>query len=298
MSIAVIDVAPFLSGDARQRHAVAQEIADSCEKTGFFCIRGHGVASELIARTREVVGEFFALPDAEKRRVLRDEQRPVRGFFPCSTQSGQVGKSPDLHECFAMGPPDIPRGEQFETKEAQYFFADNLYPDKPEGFRDTVTAYFNAIQGLADQLMRVMALALEHDEEYFSERVSHPACVMRMIHYPAQETDMADGRVRFHAHTDYGTLTILRGDNVPGGLQIKLPDQGWVDVHAPDDAFICNLGDTMARWTHGRWSSTFHRVTNPPPEARHHSRISLAFFHQPNYDVLLKEIANTRWSKR
>jgi isopenicillin N synthase-like dioxygenase len=50
--------------------------------------------------------------------------------------------------------------------------------------------------------------------------------------------------------------------------------------------FIVNLGDLMARWTNDAWVSTLHRVVNPPagagPESR---RMSLVFFHNPNYDA-------------
>jgi len=41
----------------------------------------------------------------------------------------------------------------------------------------------------------------------------------------------------------------------------------------------------MARWTNDKWSSTVHRVVNPPPEAARRPRYSLAFFHQPNFDA-------------
>ena len=46
---------------------------------------------------------------------------------------------------------------------------------------------------------------------------------MRAIHYPAQKPPAVPkpGQVRASAHTDYGSLTILRlGGEFPGGLQV------------------------------------------------------------------------------
>ena len=53
--------------------------------------------------------------------------------------------------------------------------------------------------------------------------------------------------------------------------------------------FIVNLGDLMADWTNDRWVSTLHRFVNPPREqALGSRRLSMAFFHQPNYDAVIE----------
>ena len=44
----------------------------------------------------------------------------------------------------------------------------------------------------------------------------------------------------------------------------------------------------MARWTNDRWKSTKHRVRVPPVELRSIPRVSIPFFHQPNYDALIE----------
>ena len=60
-------------------------------------------------------------------------------------------------------------------------------------------------------------------------------------------------------------------------------------MDAVSDAFVVNIGDLMMHWTNDRWISTLHRVVNPPRDAKLGTgRLSLAFFHQPNYDALIE----------
>ena len=62
-----------------------------------------------------------------------------------------------------------------------------------------------------------------------------------------------------------------------------------VKAVAPVMRFVCNIGDLMQHWTNDRWISTMHRVVNPPREtAAGNRRLSIPFFHQPNYDALIE----------
>ena len=79
-------------------------------------------------------------------------------------------------------------------------------------------------------------------------------------------------------------MTILLPQPGSRGLQIFLPEQDWIDVPAPEGAFVINIGDLMARWTSDKWVSTLHRVVALPDQP---ARQSLAFFHQPNWDAVI-----------
>jgi len=103
-----------------------------------------------------------------------------------------------------------------------------------------------------------------------------------MLHYPQTEGVPEEKQQRAGAHTDYGSLTILLPQPGSQGLQIKSPAGEWIDVPVPDGAFVINIGDLMARWTADRWVSTLHRVVAKPDQP---ARLSLAFFHQPNWDA-------------
>jgi isopenicillin N synthase-like dioxygenase len=89
------------------------------------------------------------------------------------------------------------------------------------------------------------------------------------------------------AHTDYGIVTLLWADPVPG-LQILDGNGEWCDVLPAPGALLVNLGDLLARWTNDRWMSTMHRVVPPTDhDGRLIRRRSAAFFHDGNADALI-----------
>jgi isopenicillin N synthase-like dioxygenase len=86
-------------------------------------------------------------------------------------------------------------------------------------------------------------------------------------------------------HTDYGIVTILWADPLPG-LQILDKEGGWHDVLSAPGALLINLGDLLARWTGDRWLSTMHRVQAPiDAQGRVFRRRSAAYFHDGNADA-------------
>ena len=111
---------------------------------------------------------------------------------------------------------------------------------------------------------------------------------MRIIRYPAVRQTPLEGQLRAGQHTDYGAMTFVRGDDVPGGLQVKHRNGDWIDVHIPRDGFCCNIGDLMMRWSNDRWVSTLHRVAVPPSDAVPSDRISLVFFQFPNPAAVIR----------
>jgi hypothetical protein len=87
-------------------------------------------------------------------------------------------------------------------------------------------------------------------------------------------------------------FTILNGENVAGGLEVRTRAGDWIAVETEPGNFVVNIGDLLMRWTNDRWVSNTHRVANPPPSvAAPAKRLSIAFFHQPNYDALIECIA-------
>jgi isopenicillin N synthase-like dioxygenase len=274
------------------RVAVAEAICDACETIGFFTIVGHGIADNVIDELQSQARAFFALPPEEKQRVPHPPARTSRGYFPPKHRalSYSLGKAapPDWQEGFAMGPLNPVPAELAGTPAADFFYAANIWPADRPGFRAAFETYFRALDGLAVHVLRLFALGLGLGFNFFDEKIDRSTSVMRAVWYPPQPEPPEPGQLRAGEHSDYGTLTILKGDDVPGGLQVKRRDGGWIDVHPRPDAFVCNIGDLMMRWTNDRWISNLHRVANPAREHAAIGRLSIPFFHNPNADALIE----------
>lgn len=294
--IPVIDLTPLREGDLPARKAVAREIEKACTDSGFFTLVGHGVPQELIARTRQAGADFFAAPEAVKQAVLRPPSKISRGWNPIKDRSiaSSLGEQtpPDLQEAWAMGPIDVGDGPYYTEGAGKAFFAPNQWPNLP-GFRGTLEEYYRATIALARHVMRGFALALDLDEHYFDDKTDRGYANMRIVRYPGQDDPPEPGQLRAGAHTDYGAFTFVKGDNVPGGLQVSGGKGGWIDVQAPDGGYVCNIADAMQRWTGGRFRSTLHRVVNPPRDVARQDRISLVTFNNPNHDTILRGIGDS-----
>jgi isopenicillin N synthase-like dioxygenase len=296
MTVPVIDLAPYRRGGPADKAAVATAVDAACREIGFLVIANHGVDPETIVAIEDVSRRLFDLPLERKLAVARPAPHISRGYVGLEGES--VGRSRsedarvgDLNESFIAGPMTIPDPAYAYAPEAGHHFAPNLWPaDLPE-LEAVYRRYYDAVDRLAVDLMRVFALALELDEHYFDGFIDRSISRIRVRNYPAPTVQPEPGQLRAGAHSDYGTLTILLTEDKPGGLQVSSRDGGWVDVPVIPGCFIVNIGDLMARWTNDRWVSTLHRVVNPPQEAYSRSRRqSIVYFHNPNYDARVEAI--------
>lgn len=288
--IPVIDISGFVQGDERQRKAVVNAVRDACERVGFLVITGHGLRDDIIERTFKVARVFFARPAEEKQRIQRPAPGISRGYNSLASQSlGRTMGSeapPDLMESLGFGPLEIVDGPYWREGYGPTHFHPNLWPDDMPELREAVSDYWRAMEGLSDRVLRIFALALGLDEEYFVSRSDRHVTNMRINYYPAQPEAPEKDQLRAGAHSDYGAFTLLRGEDAPGGLQVLRRGGDWADVPMVEDAYIVNIGDLLMRWTNDRWVSTIHRVVNPPENVRSNAdRMSIAFFFLPNYDV-------------
>ncbi len=148
---------------------------------------------------------------------------------------------------------------------------------------------------LSAEMVRLFACALEPGEEHFVDSIDRHVSVLSVMYYSEQEVPPETDQLCAGVHTDFGTMTILKPDDAPGGLQVRTAQGDWAPVRALPGAFILNIGDMMARWTNDRWVFTLHEVVKPPPDLVVGSeRLSIGFFHQPNFDVVVECLPSCR----
>lgn len=287
-AVPIIDISGLLEGSATRRK-VAREIGAACENIGFFCIKGHGVDEALVDGVRRVSRNFFRLPLEQKALIARKPPR-FRGFIAMGTEGlGRISGYgvADLKEAFSMGPVDYPNDPYHTNPVAAAHFETNRWPGQPDDFRPVLEAYYRTMTALAARLMSGFALALELPEDWFENKIDHPISNIRVNYYPAQSGSAEPGRIRAGAHTDYGAVTILMTEAASAGLEVRSVANEWLEIPHRPAHFIVNIGDLMAQWTNDRFVSTMHRVGNPPPGDQT-DRLSVAYFHQPNYDALIE----------
>jgi isopenicillin N synthase-like dioxygenase len=270
----------------------ARQIDAACRETGFLSVTGHGIPDALIEATLRLTTEFFDQPLNDKTALHVEDRAANRGYAGSQSEalSYSIGKPspPDLFEAFNVGWELSAQERKELSPSSAHLFAPNPWPAL-EGFRETWLAYWDALHELGRILLTGCALALDLPVDYFDRFVAKSASVMRAINYQREEAapEPLPGQLRMGAHTDYGSLTILLADPVPG---LQVLDRGeWFDVIPEPGAFIVNIGDLLAEWTNDRWHSTLHRVVPPPSaESGPVRRRSIAWFQQPDPDAVIE----------
>jgi isopenicillin N synthase-like dioxygenase len=291
--VPVIDLAAARAGGLAERRRVARDIDEACREIGFFAITGHGVPDRLVDDLRRRAHAFFELPPADKLAARHPVEGMNRGYHAAGRETlaaaNDAAAPPDLKEYFHVGPVDVGDDAYYASALGRRHFEPNVWPASPAGFEPAITAYYRTMSGLVTFLMRLAALALDVDEAFFDDKVDRAIGTMRLNYYPAQAVAPRPGQLRASAHTDYGGFTILSGEDVPGGLQVRTRGGRWIDIHTTPTTFVVNIGDLLMRWTNDRWLSNMHRVVNPSPgDGPSRARLSIAFFNHPNYDALIE----------
>lgn len=292
-SIPIIDLEGFYGSDSSEHLRIAMQIDDACRNIGFFSVIGHQVPAELIAQVDSSSREFFALPLEHKLALKRPKDDQVRGYSAIGNEglSYSLGKKApgDLKESLSIGPIAPPDEPYYSEAMAGPHFAPNLFPPEVPLLKQSWEEYFEAMASLAADLMRLFAIGLALPNDYFDSKIDKHISMFRVLHYPNQADEPEAGQLRAGAHSDYGSLTILKVEDRPGGLQVFSKDKEWVNVPVVPNAFLVNIGDLMMQWTNDQWVSTLHRVVNPPRDLSMASaRQSLVFFHQPNYNAVVE----------
>jgi isopenicillin N synthase-like dioxygenase len=270
-----------LADQDRDPDAFAADFGRSFERFGFAVVADHGVPQDLIERAWAMTEALFALPEAEKRQYHVPGGGGARGYTPFKTEIAKGASAVDLKEFWHVG-RELPEGHRFAD-----LMPPNVWPERPEGFRETFVELFAAFDSAGDRLLSAIARHLGLSPDWFDSAVRDGNSVLRLLHYPPITAD-AEGE-RAGAHEDINLITLLLGAE-EAGLELLDRDGQWLPIRPPEGAMVVNVGDMLQRLTNHVLPSTTHRVVNPPPERRGKSRYSMPFFLHPAPDFLIKTL--------
>ncbi|KAF8645250.1 hypothetical protein AX16_008075 [Volvariella volvacea WC 439] len=301
--IPVINFEAALSSDPAARRALADQIADACINVGFFYLKNHTIPEDVISRTVEYAKRFFDWPEARKMELDIHKSANFKGYTALLGENTDPMNLGDVHEGFDLGweamnaeqgatnnggESTTPSGLLADDQKDNAMSGSNVWPDGIPGFRESVLEYYHEAVKLGLSLFPLFALALNLPDNFFDDKTTKPAAIMRLLHYPPQpphDPDNDGKQIGIGAHTDYECFTILWQDTA-GGLQVRNTAGKWVDAVPIPGTLVVNLGDQFARWTNDVFKSTVHRAINRSGSERY----SIPLFFGTDYNVPLGPI--------
>ncbi len=279
MSIPVVDLADFLSGDQKRKGAFVQALGKAYEDVGFVAVKNHGIPDTLIGDLYKYVQQFFSLPLDHKKKYEKPELAGQRGYTSFGKEHAKGSDAPDLKEFFQFG-QTVEDGDAVESE-----YPPNVPVGEVPPFTPTFFKAYRAFEKSGKALLQAIALYLGLDEHYFDDQIHNGNSILRAIHYPpiTQEPKSA---IRAEQHEDINLITLLVGASADG-LQILTKQNEWVGVTSLPDQIVVNVGDMLQRLTNNKLKSTTHRVVNPPRDKWHTSRFSIPFFLHPKSQMSL-----------
>ena len=279
MSIPVVDLSEFLSGDATLKDSFVQSLGSAYETVGFVAVKNHGLPDALISEIYEYVQAFFSLPTEEKNRYQIPELAGQRGFTSFGTEHAKGSDAPDLKEFFQFG-------QIVDTNDPmRAIYPDNVKVNQIPKFNPTLEEAYRSYEKTGKALLQAIALYLGLDEHYFDKHIEKGNSILRCIHYPPI-TQAPKNAMRAEQHEDINLITLLVGASADG-LEILSKKGEWVAVTALPDQIVVNVGDMLQRLTNNKLRSSTHRVVNPPEAKWGTPRFSMPFFLHPKSEMSL-----------
>jgi isopenicillin N synthase-like dioxygenase len=259
------------------------ELGVAYRQWGFCGIRGHGIPERLIEDSYRAFRDFFALPEATKRKYHVAGTGGARGYTPFGIETAKGAQHFDLKEFWHVG-REIPRDSKYAP-----LMPANIWPEEVPEFRRCALDLYRALDELGSRVLSALALNLGLAEDWFADKTNVGNSILRPIHYPPI-TSADIPNVRSGAHEDINLITLLVGASAEG-LQVLCRKGDWVPFTAEADTIVVNIGDMLQRLSNHVYPSTTHRVVNPPGAKARLARYSTPFFLHPNPDFLIKTLS-------
>ncbi|KAI0049430.1 Clavaminate synthase-like protein [Auriscalpium vulgare] len=286
--IPVIDLHGAAAADAGARRELADQIRDACVNVGFFYVTNHGIPEPVTLHALDAAKQFFSLPDDAKTELDIHKSTNFKGYTALLGENSNPENRGDLHEGFDLGWEQFEDGASRSAADDGPMAGANVWPDEAAvpGFRAAALAYYHAAVRLGQFLFPLFALALDLPEDFFSDKITKPAAIMRLLYYPPQDGAVDDRTIGIGAHTDYECFTILWQQSGIEALQVLNTTGKWIDAVPIPGSLVVNIGDQFARWTNDVFKSTVHRAVNRTGAERY----SIPLFFGTDYNVKLEAL--------
>jgi isopenicillin N synthase-like dioxygenase len=289
-SIPLIDIRTLFGGSSPARDFTDQAIMEAAATPGFMVVSGFPPDVPTGPAARAELLRLFRLPENETRKLWRQKFDPAhpnvyRGWFPLQqgfvTAKEGIDMGPDVVHGISVVRSDDPLRELTPLPSAEAL----------PGWRESVAAYYRAMDKVSQALMRAIARGLSLEEHFFDQAFHKGLSTLRLLRYPIRTDPTVwvthdGGRcyVNGAPHVDSGFLTLLAQDGVPG-LQARHRDGTWLDVPPADEGLAVNFGKVLERWCGGRIQATEHRVIGTGRE-----RMSIPFFYEACADAEIRPL--------
>ena len=270
MSIPLINFEKLMAGD----EATQSELRRGVRDIGFLVVENTNIPlaqiQSLIAKYRE----FFVQSDDAKAPFDMAQTGSNRGWGRAKGEQVNPEANPDYKQVFDVG-VELPEGDPLSS---ETYYAPNLWPPV-YGLKEEVVAYYDQAFDVSIKLLSAIAQTVDLPADFFKDKFNPPMALLRANYYPPRPSDAGAKDFGIAEHTDYGCLTLLAADGVPG-LEVLLKSGEWAPINAPPGQFVINFGEMIERWSNGKICATLHRVVGTPKE-----RISIPYFFNPAYDT-------------
>jgi isopenicillin N synthase-like dioxygenase len=272
-----LDLTAFVSGNDELKKDFVSQIGAAFEEFGFVCIKNIYIDKKDIDAYYNSISNFFALPIATKEKYEIPGLAGQRGYTSFGKEHAKGSDAPDLKEFWQMG--QTVEGQDAIKEE----YPDNIIVTEIVDFNELGLKLYKGFEKTGSYILKSIALFLGLEENYFDAHIHNGNSILRAIYYPPI-TQEPKNAIRAEAHEDINLITLLVGASAEG-LQLLTKENQWIDINAPEDYFVINVGDMLQRLTNNKLKSTTHRVVNPPKEKWATPRYSIPFFLHPRSEM-------------
>lgn len=277
----VVDLTGLFNGDIE---SVARELGSAARTSGFFYISGHGIPQSTIDAVFEASKQFHSMPRSYKMKYWCGFSTNHRGYVPFEENGSDFPDRINFNEAWDMSFEAPANHPDYLAK--WRMTGPNVWPDL-DGWKETVSTYYDAVFSLGLKLLDALALELGVEASDLRQHINCPTSQLRMLRYIENTQESSETAVGIDSHSDFECFTIL-AQGAPG-LQVMNSEDYWVEAPPLPGTFIVNIGDIFETWSGGLYKSTQHRVVNTGK-----SRYSFPLFFGLDYHTIVQPLEKFR----